>query len=138
MPLIEPKLEDLPLLMDMLGEPTAKYREDAARSIARLGPKARKAVPILAKLVDDDDQQEVREAAVQALSSIGREAKAAVPALLRALKDDFRPVRLAVLHALVRIAPASPEASAAITETMVDADEEVRVAAAAILHRMVG
>ncbi len=138
MTLIEPKLEDLPLLIELLGDPDPRYRQEAAYSLGRLGPKGHKAVPALIRRVEQDEEFGVRQIAMAALALIGREAKAAIPCLIQILKTGDKAFRLEAIQAIARIGPASKEATAAITEALLDADEDVRQAAAVVMHRMVG
>ena len=138
MALIEPKSEDLPLLLQLLEDENPKYRQEAAYSLGRLGPKGRKAVAALIKRVEHDGEAEVRRTAIRALALIAHEAKAAVPCLIHVLQTQDKHLRLEAIQALTRIAPDSKEATAAITEALLDSDEDVRQAAAIVMHRMIG
>lgn len=99
-----------------LGSSSAKKRESAAHGLGRLGSKAKRAVPALAKLLEDDEER-VRLRAARALGKIGPSAVAAVPALALCLKQtggkdksrDETTVAGVAVRALKRIgAPAWP------------------------------
>ena len=75
----------MPALIEALGNPDPEVREQAARALSLIGPKATAAVPELIKLLDDDAEP-VRRQAARALGQIGPAAKSAVPALIRRLE----------------------------------------------------
>ncbi len=136
MPLLKPTVGDLPLLIDMLQDPNPVYRGDAAKSLMALGGQARRAVPALSRIVIEDPVQGVREAAIQALSLMGKDAKGAIDALVRAIRDENATCRRLAVYALSHIDTGSRAAAGAVAEAMVDADEGVRLAASAVIHRM--
>ncbi|HVX10313.1 MAG TPA: HEAT repeat domain-containing protein [Pirellulales bacterium] len=76
----------LPALIATLQDPDHSIRAQAARALARMGPKAAPAVPELIVALDDSNE-EVRQGAARALGQIGADAEEAVPALIKALKD---------------------------------------------------
>jgi HEAT repeat protein len=76
----------LPALVATLRDPDHSVRAQAARALARMGPKAASAVPELIIALDDSNE-EVRQGAARALGQIGADAEKAVPALIKALKD---------------------------------------------------
>jgi HEAT repeat protein len=72
-------------------------------AIARLGPRARNAVPRLIQILGDENAFNRKQAAVT-LGAIGQEAKAAIPILMEHLeKDEEEFVRAKCADALVRI-----------------------------------
>jgi len=79
----------LPVLLEALDDPDAKFRRDAIFFIRGLGPTAAGAIPALVKKTEDDDSA-VRGSAVFALGSMG---KAAVPALADLLKNPNSDVK---------------------------------------------
>lgn len=65
---------------------SSKKREAAAHGLGRLGAKAERAVPALARLLEDEDER-VRLRVARALGKIGPAAVAAVPALALCLQQ---------------------------------------------------
>ncbi len=110
-------------------------REAAVKSLATLGPKARRAVPYVAKALASDDSEAVRFQCARTLGQLGEHAMRGIPALLRALgegkKDRTRnskSVAGAAARAIKRIgAPAVPHLIASLE------DESLRRRAGRIL-----
>lgn len=97
----------VPALIDTLHDADGGIRAQAARALARMGPKAAPAVPELILALDDPDM-DVRQGAARAIGQIGPAAEEAVPALIKALKDPRnRPVVEPVEVETDVIAPAS-------------------------------
>jgi HEAT repeat protein len=89
-------------------------RRQAALTLGRLGPHATEAVPVLIKLLDDDEgpaANSPRLWAIKALALFGPAARDAVPPLAKILDDSAAEsvVRLSVIEALWRIGPAHPQ-----------------------------
>jgi HEAT repeat protein len=76
----------VPALIETLHDPDNSIRAQAARALARMGPKAAPALQELIAALNDEDR-EVRQGAARALGQIGPDAEEAVPALIQALKD---------------------------------------------------
>lgn len=76
----------VPSLVATLQDPDRDVRAQAARALARMGPRAEPAIPALIAALNDSDQ-EVRMGAARALGQIGPPAAEAVPDLIEALKD---------------------------------------------------
>jgi len=96
---------DLQAELQRLQSNVVTNRQDALARIARLGPKAKPAVPQLIKALKDPDQV-VRQLAAYALGQIGPDAKEAVPALKEAFQSDpAMKVKTAALNALRAIDP---------------------------------
>jgi HEAT repeat protein len=76
----------VPALIESLADPNPTVRAQAARALARMGPKGHAAVPALI-LALEDETAAVRVNAARALGQIGPEAQEAVPVLIRALRD---------------------------------------------------
>lgn len=77
-------------LVAELANADARRRQQAADTLARIGPGAKDAVPALVALLDDPDPK-VRKSAARALGQIGPAAAEAVPALVRVLGEPESP-----------------------------------------------
>jgi len=88
-PVSEPRYEGRSLSdwMGQLQDADAKARVGAASALARLGPRAAPAVPLLIGALTDRDKL-VRTQSIAALGKIGPGAAAALPALARLVEDD--------------------------------------------------
>lgn len=76
----------VPSLVETLQDPDREVRAQAARALARMGPRAEPAIPALIAALKDSDK-EVRMGAARALGQIGPPAAEAVPDLIKAIKD---------------------------------------------------
>lgn len=76
----------VPSLVETLEDPDRDVRAQAARALARMGPRAEPAIPALIAALNDSDK-EVRMGAARALGQIGPAASEAVPDLINAIKD---------------------------------------------------
>lgn len=76
----------VPRLVEALQSPDATLRQQAADTLARIGPAADEAVPALVQALRDDDPL-VRKSAARALGQIGPAAAAAVPSLIEMLVE---------------------------------------------------
>src|SRR4030095_14517836 len=90
-------------------------RRDASYYLMKLGPKAKDALPVLIKALDDQDKQ-VWSNSVSAIAAIGPEAKEAIPALIDDLDSkrgrgqrgfDKNQALVRSAYALTRIGPAA-------------------------------
>lgn len=102
----------VPALLAALKE---NHKDEAAQALMRLGPKAKAAVPELAKLVKDWAGD---RAPVEILVAIGPDAKEAAPALAAALKQPNLYYTIVVGQALSRLE--TPEADKAAVAFLVD------------------
>jgi HEAT repeat protein len=126
--------EDVPALVQAIGDPSVETRYHAARALARLGEDAAPAVSALAAALRDDDW-EVRTESLRALSNAGSAASAALPGIVGVLGQDADPqVRAAAAWALGALGPA-PGAADALRRALSDPAAEVRRAAGAVLAR---
>jgi HEAT repeat protein len=80
-----------------------KVRVAAAESIRMLGPDARKTIPILIKILNEEKEPELIAAVCRALSAMGPYAKEAIPLLKRALESPNPYVRNWASFALEKI-----------------------------------
>jgi HEAT repeat protein len=123
----------LPRMIEALEAPEVRAR--AAAIIARIGAKAKRAVPALVDALADPDPQ-TRNEILFALAAIGPDAKAAVPAVTKALSDADMNVRYAACYALGSIGPAAKSAKAALQRNLASPDEFLSVSSAWALARI--
>ena len=76
----------VPALTRLLRSPDRELRDQAAQTLARIGPDADEAVPDLLAALDDPDE-DVRRSVIRALGQIGPAAADAVPALLGVIQQ---------------------------------------------------
>ncbi|OWK43585.1 HEAT repeat domain-containing protein [Fimbriiglobus ruber] len=93
-----------------------------------LGPAPEVVDGLIRRLLEDDSAW-IREGAAAALGQLGSAAVAAGPSLLRAAQTGETAVRLQAVRAMVMIQP--PEAVAAFSTALQDADPEIRKIASA-------
>jgi HEAT repeat protein len=98
----------VPVLTAALKDPATRVRACAAEALAETGPLAEPAVPSLIKLLQNDEDRDVRLQSTLALHNIGPGAKAAVPVLvgkLRTEKADGVRVNTAAALGMIRDNP---------------------------------
>jgi len=93
----------VPALGEALQDSRMKVRVAAAESIRMLGPDARKTIPILIKILNEEKEPELIAAVCRALSAMGPYAKEAIPLLKRALESPNPYVRNWASFALEKI-----------------------------------
>jgi len=126
-----PNGEVVSALIEGLGNDSPSTRWGAALALKEMGSRAASAVPTLVRLLEEDDDNDVRRVAAEALGDIG-EQEEAVPALTQALEDKYWRVRRAAVRALVKIGPHS-DVVPGLAQAMSDTDPRVRSAAAQAL-----
>ncbi len=105
----------------------------AARSLRRMGVRARPAVPALTEALQDDDPG-VRLEVIKALGLVSKENGVAVPALLGAVKEETGENQEAAFHALAII---GTQAHGAIPDLIAFLeDENLRGGALSVLERI--
>ncbi len=114
-------------LIQDLGHFDARARESAARTLGKLGDRARPAVDALASALADEDHG-VRHEAARALRVLAPEIGPAIPALVRALDDRFSDVQIEAAYALGAIGPGARDAVPALIRAL--GDRHARMAAA--------
>jgi HEAT repeat protein len=115
----------------------SQARIGAAEFLARMGPHAAPAVPVLARALEDPSL-EVRQMVARALARIGREAAPAVPALERALADTAAAVRELAARALGKIGSPAAPALPSLERLLKDPHELVRLYATEAIERIRG
>jgi HEAT repeat protein len=113
----------------------SEIRWNAARTLAKIGPPAKEAVPNLIAALTDSDAL-VREHAAEALGDIGPQAKEAIPALEKVLKDPDARVRRDAVRSLGQMGPAAKSAIESIRPLLQDKEERVRKAARTSLQQI--
>jgi len=120
-------------LIDALQSPRMRVREQAARSLGKMGQRARPALNSLTVALEDPSHI-VRMAAARALGYVG--GAGAVPALVRALEDNAPMVRYSAAYALAKIGPEAAPALSALRWLTSDEDWWVRRTAATAIERI--
>jgi HEAT repeat protein len=137
----------MPEVLEALGTTDALAKIEAIRAVKAInGPSARKAVPLLIKILDQShlitafqdpftvsQQPRIREEAAEALGKIGPEASAAVPALIGTLGDPEERVRANAISTIKRIDPTNAQAQPWLISAMSDPSFRVQNAANAAL-----
>jgi len=118
-----------------LESPDPKCRATAAGVIAKLGPKAAKAVPALIRALKDEHVS-VRDDVVRALGAIGPAATSAAPALAEAFADKERYLRDTVFETLQKLAPKDLSAIPGLVRDVGSDAPHTRIWAAAALSRL--
>jgi len=111
----------VPIVREYLKDPEPEVARAAANCLARIGPRAKAAVPALIGALNDSADEALRAEAALALGEIGPAAKAAVPALVALLKtpdgvDTEATIarRSSAAWALARLGPPAREAVPAL------------------------
>lgn len=118
-----------------LRQPEAVPRSKTVAAVGKLGEDAKPLVPILTKMLADE-QPELRITAAQAIARLGPIAKETVPALIANLKDPNQRVRLAVITALGNMREEAKSALPALQEGMKGPDAETADAIAQALVKI--
>lgn len=122
----------VPALAEALALPDTFVTVSAA--LARIGPAATEAVPVLVAELESPDEGR-RWRAARTLGRIGPGAADAVPSLIASLDDPNEGVRLRIVRALGRIGP-DERSEAALQRATGDSDAGVRREAEEALERL--
>ena len=98
-------------------------RPYALQILARLGPKAAKAVDPLVELLKSPASLPIKRETMFALGNIGPAAEKAVPVLIQSLKDGPDELRNAACYALGRIGPAAEKATPQLLDMVESGDD---------------
>lgn len=117
-------------LVKMLGnkELDTETRWNAARTLGKIGPPAKLAIPTLVDHLHDEAWT-IREHAAEALGDIGPDAKDAVSALMEVLDDPETKVRRDAARSLGQIGPDALPAVPALKKLLDDPEKIVKEAA---------
>ena len=116
-----------PALVEALKRPEARWR--AAMLLARIGPKARAAVPALVGALGDKDP-DVRREVLFALGSMGAEAASSEGTIVKSLDDPEVRVRASAAYALGRIGQPAKVAVTHLKKSLESPDSILRVVSA--------
>lgn len=123
------------LIAILQNDSDATMRWEAARTLGKIGPGARDALPELMRATKDRDAL-VREHAAEAIGDIGPEAAEGVPALVVALGDSEAKVRRDAVRSLGQIGPAAKSALPQVEKLLNDPETIVRDAAKTAIRRI--
>lgn len=126
----------VPALIEALSHKNAKTREMAARTLGKLGPRAKNSFAALTKALDDPEEW-VQYSAIDAIGKVGAEPKVVVPLLeqifRRRQKKDF--IRGEALEALHDADPQGTLAIPILVDGLKDSNGDVMSAAALTLEK---
>ena len=116
----EREQQSISLLMAALEDPDARVRGKAECAMGKLGARARAAIPVLARLIDDTAPG-LGKGALDALGHMGKEA---LPVWLpRIAKTQPLAIRTGALKALARLGPEAEETVPALMELLKEEPE---------------
>jgi HEAT repeat protein len=119
-----------------LADESPYVRWGAARVLSKIAPQsAAKAVPALARALDDDNG-DVRQTAVLALERYGPAAKGAAAALARASGHKDASMRVPAINALAAVGGDAKEITPFLVKALADTEADVREAAARALGKL--
>lgn len=122
--------------MDRLADPDASTRSKAAFALGRMGSKAKRALPVLLKMLNDQEP-DVREMVLMSLGLIGPDVQT-LPLLMEILSNEGQDKmeRQLAATAIGRIGPPGNEAVSALTRALDSNDPHFRLHAATALVRI--
>jgi HEAT repeat protein len=127
-----------PLYAALLKDPDKRLRLEAARALAKAGPKGREAAFAALLEAQKDADPDVRKAAAEALATMGPGAANDVPALRAALKEKAVPaeLRARAARSLGALGAGARDAVPDLAEALRSSDLTIRRAAAAALAQV--
>ena len=121
----------VPVLIGSLRDKEEGIRQQAAAELAKLGPKAKAAIPALGRALDDPNSKVCNEVAL-ALGPMGKDG---VPPLVEFLKSKSKNREFAA-KALGEIGPNAKAAIPVLGKLVDDSDEMLQSAATTALHNL--
>lgn len=121
--------EALPLLTSALENEMPQIRREAARTLARLGAKAKSSVAALQKRLSDQDPQVRREVLI-ALGEIGSDGQTLVPDLVKIIDEGEPSLHSIACYALGRLGAASKSAVPVLKKSLSSPDPYEKTVAA--------
>lgn len=132
-----PVTDAIPLLDNLLNSSIALNRAAAARALGRYGKDSIESVPLLIKVLQYDNDLDVREAAAKSLGDLGSIAKSAVPALMEIAENDKWPrIRAAAMSALGEMRQDAKAAIPILKKAYEDPDRNISNSARNALFRI--
>jgi hypothetical protein len=102
-------------------------RQQAIYAVGVIGMPAEEAVPVLARIMVEDEEGRLRNEAAFALSKMAPACKTALPELSRALRDEIPMVRMNAARALFCLAGEGRPAIPVLIECLNDPDNQTRL-----------
>lgn len=137
----EPELaepENIPALVERLrAAAAADYPTEVIDRVAKLGPAAADAVPVLIELIPKLDAS-CAKSVMNAVGVMGPAAKSAVPVVVNRLTGENEAWHVPAALALADIGPAAKDAVPALRKLLTEPDPALRLAAAYALSRVAG
>jgi HEAT repeat protein len=121
--------------IELLSHDSSAVRQEAAKALSAVAPKATKAVPKLTAGLSDPDPA-VRTAFLTTLAAIGPDSATALPAISKALDDPVAPVRYAAIHAVGILGPAAKSTAERLAQNLKDEDAILQFVSAWSLVRV--
>jgi HEAT repeat protein len=115
------------LALALMNDPEPVVREEAALSLAKIGPQAAGAVAALGRTLLEEQNARVKRATARTLAGLGPQA---VPALIKALDSNSNQTRYLAIVALGRVGAPAGSAMPALVRLLEDQDPYTRGAAA--------
>jgi HEAT repeat protein len=138
--LAEIGLPAVPAMIQAMTEPKPlRYRGVMCpNALARIGPAAKDAVPVLIEAMKDKTPgtHEIRKSVANALEAIGPDAKEALPVLIESLNDVEGAVRHRAATAIVAIDPSNEEAVGVLIDALDEPKYGWQVPSAVALARI--
>lgn len=106
------------VLRELSEQTTPREAQSAVRLLARIGPPAAAAVPLLVKMAENirPDEQYLQSTFAQAFAAIGPKSLPAVPLLIEMLNSSDYNVKREAIHAIGAIGPSAHAAENALKE----------------------
>lgn len=127
--------EQIPHLIELLGDPDSTVREAAVQALGALGEISKEQIPRLVELLRDPHSS-VREVVDQTLVKLGPVAKGLEPRLIKLLSNPDPDVRKKAARVLGESGTLTPEQVLRLAKLLNDPDSSVREAATEALGKL--
>ncbi len=125
-----------PLIQILSTSRSPQDRNAAANVLGRMGAVSLTSVPVLAKSITNDPDQDTRAAAAEAIGTLGTKAASAIPALIAGIKDKWPIVRRSCIRALGNMGVKAQKAIPVIKSALDDPDTLTKSAASITLSKI--
>ncbi len=119
----------VPILTAGLADLDLEMRGVAALNLAWCGPKAKPAFPSLIRILNEEQNTELRKIAMGIFGNLRAEGKDAVPALIEALKDRDTEIQISAVTALGYIGPEAKKAVPELLRLLKGKDTSLQISA---------